>query len=85
MAEIMLIGTHTLSPMVAVASVQLLRKIDLRWKELWLIGAAGALPDVLNPHIYLSERHISWSHSLVGWICFLILLIALGRWKRFIR
>lgn len=58
--------THTLAPMTILAVGQLLVKRKLDWKVLWLVGLAGASPDLLDPHVSLEDRMSSWSHSLVG-------------------
>jgi len=67
--------THALLPVV-------LSKIGLgqarqpkRW-EWFALAVAGALPDVMNPHIYLESRMTSWSHGLPAWLGFTVLLFA---------
>ncbi len=35
---------------------------------------AGALPDILTPHLSLEARFTSWSHGLPAWLTFTALL-----------
>jgi hypothetical protein len=37
------------------------------WRVLVPIAVAGALPDLLNPHLSLESRVASWSHGLPCW------------------
>jgi hypothetical protein len=65
----MIIGTHACAPaLIALANDALrLRRGRVRLfakKHLIAIGLAGALPDLLNPHLALSARYSSWSHTL---------------------
>ena len=81
----MLIGTHTLSPVVAVAGVQIFRKMALKWRDLLWIGLAGAAPDLLNPHLSLESRLTSWSHSLVGFVAVIGVAVLICGFTRFLR
>jgi CubicO group peptidase (beta-lactamase class C family) len=65
----MIVGTHTCAPVLAAlpADAMRLRKGRSRLfpgKHLVAIGLAGALPDLLNPHLALSARYSSWTHTL---------------------
>lgn len=50
-----------------------------RWHIL-AIGISGMLPDVLDPHILLSDRLNSWTHT--GWFMGLVTVICLGAARR---
>ena len=45
-------------------------------KEVLLVGIFGLLPDILNPHLFLSDRLESWTHTL--WFIFGIIAILLA-------
>lgn len=53
-----------------------------------LVALAGALPDILHPHLSLAARYTSWSHSvfaLGGWTLVFVGAALLGRgrtWRR---
>ena len=60
------IFTHALAPVIATR----LLFPKSRWAGragLVAIGLAGALPDILSPHITLEQRMSSWSHGLPAW------------------
>jgi CubicO group peptidase (beta-lactamase class C family) len=65
----MIIGTHACAPVLAALTIDVLR-LCKGWKQLFpkkhliAIGLAGALPDLLNPHLALSARYSSWTHTL---------------------
>ena len=71
-------------------SLQILKetkKALFTWQELAFIGLCGALPDLLNPHLYLVERQTSWSHSLWGmgiWMMLCLALLAVSKKKPFV-
>lgn len=58
--------THALVPVIIVHACLPKQKRFGRW-GLIAIGFAGALPDLLTPHISLEARMISWSHGLPFW------------------
>lgn len=65
----MIIGTHTAAPMLAALAVDAVRLRQGRervftGKRLLAIGLAGALPDLVNPHLSLAARYSSWSHTI---------------------
>lgn len=45
----------------------------------WAIGIAGALPDLINPHLSLESRMNSWSHGLPFWATFTVVLLLCSR------
>ncbi len=65
----MFIGTHTCVPVLAALGVDALRLHRGRNRlfpksHLMLIALAGALQDLLHPHLALSSRYSSWTHTL---------------------
>ena len=46
-----------------------------------LIGVAGAAPDLLDPHLSLADRYSSWTHSVVAWAGFTLILVVLHAWR----
>ncbi len=72
--------THALAPVLLIRWIAGKRS----WpggKNLILIGIAGALPDLLNPHLSLEARMASWSHGLPCWMAFTLVLAGVSRWK----
>lgn len=69
--------THALLPVILT---RVLHR-PIRGRELVWIGIAGALPDLLTPHITLEARLASWSHGLPCWAA--LTLIALTVSLRF--
>jgi hypothetical protein len=69
--------THALAPVV-------LTRLCIGWRKpqprrTWLlIGLAGALPDLLNPHLSLEARMTSWSHGIPFWAGFSVLLLVVS-------
>jgi membrane-bound metal-dependent hydrolase YbcI (DUF457 family) len=63
--------THALLPVI-LAEVALKGQKRFGGRGLVLIGVAGALPDLLNPHVSLEARLQSWSHGLPFWAAFSI-------------
>jgi len=71
--------THALLPVVAL-SVDRKRTnedgvIYWNWRKLLLVAVAGALPDLLNPHLSLQARYSSWSHGLPALCVFSVILL----------
>jgi hypothetical protein len=67
--EEMQFPTHACAPALAAMIVDSIRVLRGRQrlfpgKYLISIGVAGALPDLLNPHISLAARLSSWTHTL---------------------
>ncbi|MBX3740670.1 MAG: metal-dependent hydrolase [Akkermansiaceae bacterium] len=58
--------THALAPVILV-KICTRRTEDAGWRVLLPIAGAGALPDLLNPHLSLEARVASWSHGLPCW------------------
>jgi len=46
------------------------------------VGIAGALPDLLNPHLSLESRMASWSHGLPFWFGLSVLLLLVSLFMR---
>jgi len=80
--------THALIPVIAVVVDQgrVRENGEPYWnkKTLALVAIAGALPDLLNPHLSLAARYTSWSHGVpaLGGLCFLLVLVYLTRRQR---
>ncbi len=71
------IVTHALAPVI-FAHVALSRSKSLgRW-SLVAIGVAGALPDLLTPHMTLESRMTSWSHGLPCWATLTVVLFVIS-------
>jgi len=76
--------THALIPVIFVGLVAKRAEWLGRW-GLVGIGIAGALPDLLSPHLSLEARMTSWSHGIPCWLAISTILIlgaVLGR-RRF--
>jgi hypothetical protein len=61
--------THACAPVVIALAIDALRLHNGRNRlfsnrPLIAIGLAGALPDLLNPHLSLRARYSSWTHTL---------------------
>lgn len=69
------IFTHALAPVI-VARLLAPKKDWAGRAGLVAIAFAGALPDLLSPHITLEQRMTSWSHGLPAWLGFSALLAA---------
>lgn len=69
--------THALAPVI-LAHVVLSRSKRLGAWSLVAIGVAGALPDLLTPHMTLESRMISWSHGLPSWAAFTGILFVIS-------
>jgi hypothetical protein len=79
----MMIGTHTLLPVVGCLLADKIatsagRARMFSGKSLCLVGAFGFLPDVLSPHLSLESRQTSWSHT-VWFLIGITLLLPLAR------
>ena len=66
--------THALLPVI-LADVALHGKKRYGGRGLVLIGVAGALPDLLDPHLSLAARMQSWSHGLPFWAVFSVCVL----------
>lgn len=65
----MFIGTHTFAPLLAASVIDALRLRNganrlFSKSRLIALGLAGALPDLLSPHLALRARYSSWTHTL---------------------
>ncbi len=62
--------THALLPVIITAVALRDKRPDwLRGRGGWIvIGIAGALPDLLSPHLSIDSRLNSWSHGLPFWL-----------------
>ncbi len=69
--------THALAPVI-IAHVVLSRSKSFGAWSLVAIGAAGALPDLLTPHLTLESRMTSWSHGLPFWAAFTGILFVIS-------
>jgi len=68
---IMDIVTHALAP-VLIARLICRGDKRLGGRALIAIGVAGALPDLICPHLSLEARMSSWSHGLPCWGVFAV-------------
>lgn len=84
----MYVGSHFAIPVIAATLVDLGRLAVGRRRlftnrELFLVGLFGVLPDLLSPHLRLSARLTSWSHTL--WFAagaLPVLAVLFGRTRR---
>jgi hypothetical protein len=65
----MTIVTHALSPIIVASTVNALslkfqRKNIFTFRQLFAIGLAGIIPDVLGMHFSLEGRYSSWTHTI---------------------
>ncbi|MEO5914208.1 MAG: metal-dependent hydrolase [Luteolibacter sp.] len=73
--------THALAPVI-LTRLAFGRPAWLRSYGFLAIGIAGALPDLLNPHLSLAARLSSWSHGLPFWLLFTVLMFSLTLLKK---
>lgn len=66
--------THALLPVICVKLAFKTKAWLGRW-DYFKIGLAGALPDILNPHLSLEARMAGWSHGLPCWFALTMLII----------
>lgn len=69
--------THALLPVIATG----IFAKGVRWigrRGIFAIGMAGALPDILTPHLSLEARMSSWSHGLPFWLAFTFAIIVIA-------
>jgi len=71
--------THALLPVIVTAVVLRDKKPDwlLGRSGFVIIGIAGALPDLLSPHLSIDSRLNSWSHGLPFWFLLSTVLLLL--------
>jgi len=71
--------THALLPLL-LGPRFLPRRADgaPSWAASGAVAFAGVLPDLLSPHLGLEARHAAFSHSLVAWALFVLLLAAVS-------
>ena len=70
--------THALLP--ALLAAPLLPRTPPRafYVSGGIVALAGALPDLLTPHLSLAARYASWSHTVFAYAGFNVVLVALG-------
>ncbi|MEM6884884.1 MAG: metal-dependent hydrolase [Verrucomicrobiota bacterium] len=78
--------THALLPVLALSAGSR-RTTDKgpnywNWKRLLLVALAGALPDLLNPHLSLQARYTSWSHGVPALCAFCLVLVMIWLIRR---
>lgn len=75
------IFTHALLPVILTNAIS--KRSDwLGRRGLVAIGFAGALPDILCPHLSLEARMTSWSHGIPCWIALSIFVILVAVFTR---
>lgn len=67
--------THALAPVI-IARLTLGKPGWMPRYGLLSIGLAGAMPDLINPHLSLASRMTSWSHGLPFWGGLTVVLLA---------
>ncbi len=75
------IFTHALAPVILIR-LFVGKQPWLRPWSLVAVGLAGAMPDLLNPHLSLEARHTSWSHGLPFWVVFSLLVWVVTRFGK---
>ncbi len=73
--------THALAP-VLICRCLVAKKIPIKPLHYILIGVAGAMPDLLNPHLSLDARLSSWSHGVPFWLFVSIVFLIASRIKK---
>lgn len=73
--------THALAPVI-ITRLALGKPAWMPPRGLLLIGLAGAMPDLLNPHLSLASRMTSWSHGLPFWGSLTVALLLFAMMKR---
>lgn len=78
----MFVITHALVPVLLAQAVALAvpKRVEWRKRDYAAIMLAGALPDLLDPHMSLADRLSSWTHTLWFALAWLPLTLALTRW-----
>jgi hypothetical protein len=77
------VGSHVCLP-IALAyvanTVSVLRRGQALYsgREILLLGLAGLLPDLLDPHLFLTDRFGSWTHN--AWFPAGVLVVMLAAW-----
>jgi hypothetical protein len=71
--------THALLPALLATPVLPRTSMKEFYRAAGIVAIAGALPDLVNPHLSLSARYASWSHSVFALAGFGVLLV-LVRW-----
>ena len=85
----MFIGTHFSAPVILAGGINLVSLLRTRERifsngALIAIGICGILPDLLNPHLRLTARLTSWTHTL--WFlaaCFSVIAFLWFRYPQF--
>ena len=75
------IFTHALLPVILVGAIAKRPDLRGRW-QLVSIGIAGALPDILCPHLSLEARMASWSHGIPCWFMLTIVMLMISYFSR---
>jgi hypothetical protein len=78
--------THACFPVVIVSSIEIIRHQYYKTRpingmQLFFVGLAGGLPDILWPHFSLYQRMHSWTHTLWFLILLLPLVFIVAKWK----
>ena len=70
--------THALLP--AILAAPLLPRTPPRafYISGGIVAIAGAMPDLLTPHLSLAARYASYSHTVYAWAGFNVFLVVLG-------
>ena len=80
----MTVVSHFMLPVIAAGCLEI-RAVRRSGRPLFgrrglaLVGLCGILPDLLTPHLSLSARYTSWSHTLWFLAAVLLLGMALAR------
>ncbi|RYD23855.1 MAG: hypothetical protein EOP88_02600 [Verrucomicrobiaceae bacterium] len=72
--------THALAPVI-LTRLALGKPGWMPRHGLSAIGVAGAMPDLINPHLSLAARMTSWSHGLPFWGGFTVVLLVFAMVK----
>ncbi len=79
--------THALLPVIAAGVYERAylgeneRRGSLSNRDILLIGVAGAAADLLDPHLSLAHRYTSWTHTMITWAGFALILAGLHAWR----
>ena len=74
----MFVLTHALLPALLAAPLLPRKPLRAFYLSGGIVAIAGAMPDLLTPHLSLAARYASYSHTIFAWAGFNVFLVALG-------
>ncbi|CAN5405003.1 hypothetical protein BH23VER1_BH23VER1_24760 [soil metagenome] len=78
--------THALLPVFLGRRILVSPGKSPSWSDAGLVALAGALPDLLSPHLSLDARYVAYSHTAWAFLGFSLLVWGASiRWSRLMR